>query len=167
MFFVRTATESDISAIRELLAVTWHATYDGILGVDRVNAIAASWHTPEALKLRVNRKDGEFLVADDGKRLGGMAYAAPDHDRDGVINFSQLYVHPDFQRQGIGRDLFAEIETCFPHAKRLSLEVEPENTGAIAFYRAHGLEETGRTENCGGCGTGIPAIIMEKDLPGA
>ena len=167
MFFVRTAMESDLDAVRDLLEVTWHATYDDILGTAKVNEIIASWHSANALKLRMNRKDSEFLVADSGTRIGGMAYAAPDHDRTGVVNLSQLYVHPDLQRQGIGRDLFAEIETCFPNARRLSLEVEPENQAARAFYAAHGLTETGRTEDCGGCGAGIPAIIMEKDLPGA
>ena len=166
MFFVRTAMEQDIPAVCALLEAAWHATYDDILGVEKVNAIVADWHSPSAIKTRLEKRHGEFLVADDGSRIGGMAYAAPSKDRPDTVDLNQLYVHPDFLRQGIGRDLFAEIETCFPNAKTLSLEVVPENKAAIAFYTVHGLKEVGRTEDCGGCSTDIPAIIMEKDLPG-
>ncbi|PRX11719.1 UNVERIFIED_ORG: ribosomal protein S18 acetylase RimI-like enzyme [Martelella mediterranea] len=166
MFFVRTAMETDIPAVCSLLDVTWHATYDPILGAEKVSQLVASWHSAQAVKARLERKGGEFLVADDGRRLGGMAYAAPSKTKADVINLHQLYIHPDFLRQGIGRDLFAEIETCFPHAKKLALEVVIGNDGALAFYQAHGLSEVSRTENCGTCGSGIPAIVMEKDLPG-
>jgi ribosomal protein S18 acetylase RimI-like enzyme len=153
---------SDLPAVRDLLAETWHATYDGIYGAERVSEITSSWHSPDALKSRLGRPQSEFLVADDGRMLGGMAYAARS-DKD-VVVLHQLYVRPGLQRQGIGRDLFAEIETCFDGAKRMRLEVEPANEAAVAFYRAHGFDEVGRTEHCGAEGSGIPAIVMEKQL---
>ena len=37
--FVRTASARDLPAIRALLVATWHDTYDGIYGVERVTAI--------------------------------------------------------------------------------------------------------------------------------
>ncbi|WP_180901325.1 GNAT family N-acetyltransferase [Martelella soudanensis] len=164
MFFVRTAMEADIPAVSELLDVTWHAAYDAILGAEKVSAMVASWHSPAAIKARLARPGGEFLVADDGHRIGGMAYGILSKTHVDTINLHQLYVHPDCRRQGIGRDLFAEIETCFPNAKRLVLEVVVGNAEAIAFYRAHGLVEAGETQNCGTSGSGIPAVIMEKEL---
>ncbi|TNB47895.1 GNAT family N-acetyltransferase [Martelella lutilitoris] len=166
MFFVRTAMETDIPAVCVLLDASWHETYDALLGAEKVNQMVAGWHSPKAVKDRLERKGGEFLVADNGTRIGGMAYAAPSQKRADVVNLHQLYIHPECQRQGIGRDLFAEIETCFPNARKLALEVVIGNDAALAFYQAHGMSEAGRTENCGACGSGIPAIIMEKDLPG-
>lgn len=162
MFFVRTAMKADLPAVQTLLTKTWHATYDTLYGVGKVAEITRSWHSVEALQTRLSRPQSEFLVADDGKRIGGMAYAARS-DKD-VVLLHQLYVHPSLQGQGIGRDLFAEIETCFDGAKRIRLEVEPENETACAFYRAHGFVEVGRTENCGADGSGIPALVMEKAL---
>ncbi|RYH11449.1 MAG: GNAT family N-acetyltransferase, partial [Alphaproteobacteria bacterium] len=76
----------------------------------------------------------------------------------------QLYVDPDLTGQGIGRDLFAELETCFPAAKRMRLEVEPKNEGAVRFYSGLGFHEVGFTKNCGSDESGIPAMIMEKEL---
>jgi ribosomal protein S18 acetylase RimI-like enzyme len=75
-----------------------------------------------------------------------------------------LYVEPGLTGQGIGRDLFAEVETCFPSAKRMRLEVEPKNERAIAFYTGLGFAEIGWTKNCGAQNSGIPALILEKTL---
>lgn len=162
MYFVRTALESDLKRVGTLLTETFHATYDGFYGAAKVAELDAAWNSQAALKAMVSRPHSEFLVADDGKRLGGMAFAAMDGES--VVHLHKLYVHPNAKRQGVGRDLFAEIEGCFPAATRLRVEVEPQNTDAIAFYTAHGLEEAGRVENCGAGQSGIPALIMEKPL---
>ncbi len=112
------------------------------------------------------RPDGEYLVADDGESLGGMAFATPSGAGDvRSVKLHQLYVRPGCQRQGVGRDLFAEIETCFPDAKKLILEVDEKNAQAIAFYEGVGMSEAGRISNCGTSDSGIHAILMEKSLP--
>ncbi|MBB3978078.1 ribosomal protein S18 acetylase RimI-like enzyme [Rhizobium azooxidifex] len=168
MFFVRTASEHDLEKVSALLAATWHATYDAVYGVDKVSEITAKWHSVQALAEKLKRKDSEFVVADDGKALGGMGYAAMSASEPTVAILHQLYVLPQHQGQRIGRDMFAELETCFPDAKVMRLEVEPRNTAAIAFYEAHGFEKVGETGNCGGdqsgSQSGIPALVYEKTL---
>ena len=163
-FFVRTAGKNDLEAVSELLAETWHATYDGIYGEDRVAEITGSWHSPSALAPRVSRPQSEFIVADDGERLGGMAFAASsDRDRK-LVMLHQLYVRPDCQGRGIGRTLLREIEDAFPDAERLRVEVEAANGPAVRFWRANGFEPAGWTQNCGGADPGVPADIYEKRL---
>ncbi len=166
VFFVRTAGEQDVQAIRELLVETWHATYDGFYGEAKVNELIAAWHTPAAIKASIGKRDGEFLVADDGRRIGGIAFAemSPTMTKTAVLR--QLYVRPACQGEGIGRDLFAELETCFPDAEIMRLEVEPRNVRAISFYGRLGFLEVDRTKNCGGGTSGIEAIVMEKPLAG-
>ncbi len=160
--FVRTASERDLAAIRTLLVETWHATYDAIYGARRVSEITDDWHSIASLKARLNRPNSEFLVADDGKRIGGMAHASATTDPK-VILLNQLYVRPDCQRQGIGQSLLDEIEASFPEARTLRLEVEEANAPAIGFYEANGFRPAGRTVDCGG-GSGIPALVLEKRL---
>jgi ribosomal protein S18 acetylase RimI-like enzyme len=164
MFFVRTASERDLDKVRTLLVETWHATYNSIYGAAKVQEITDSWHSASALKANLAKKGGEFLVADDGKRIGGMGFAFMAEDMAKTALLRQLYVHPEFQRQGIGRDLFAELESCFPDAEIMRLEVEPKNTAAIAFYEAHGFVEVDRIKDCGAAGSGIEAIVMEKPI---
>ena len=50
--FVRTASERDLETIKALLVETWHATYDAIYGVERVNEITTEWHSVAALKAK-------------------------------------------------------------------------------------------------------------------
>ncbi len=164
MFFVRTASERDLPKVSALLAETWHATYDALYGPDKVSEITAKWHSVPALTEKLKRKHAEFVVADDGRVLAGMGYAALSEADPKVAVLHQLYVLPQYQRQGVGRDLFAELETCFPDARVMRLEVEPKNTAAIAFYEAHGFARAGETADCGNGRSGIPALILEKPL---
>lgn len=164
MFFIRSAGETDLDQVASLLHRSWHATYGAIYSAEKVGELTAAWHSPAALKAQLARPDSEFVVADDGSRIGGMAYAAMDGDEEDVVVLHQLYVDPDLTGQGIGRDLFAEVETCFPAAKRMRLDVEPKNERALRFYRGLGFSEVGWKKNCGGVGSGIAAMILEKTL---
>lgn len=161
--FVRTASERDLEAVKALLAETWHATYDAIYGVERVDAITAEWHSVASLKARLTRPNSEFLVADDGKQIAGMAFAAAASDAD-VVMLHQLYVRPERQGAGIGHLLLDEVEQCFPDARILRLEVEEANVLAVRFYLANGFAQVGATANCGAAQSGIPALIFEKRL---
>lgn len=157
--FVRTASERDLSAVRELLAETWHATYDDIYGREKVAEITGAWHSIASLKARMDQPDGEFLVADDGHAIAGMAFATGG---DGQVALHQLYVRPGMQGRGIGSLLLDEVVDCYPDARSVRVEVAEKNIRAIAFYRTQGFVETGRVEHCGGRPTGIPAVIMVR-----
>ena len=159
--FVRTASERDLQAVRDLLVETWHATYDHIYGVERVTAITDDWHSIASLKRRLDQPNAEFLVADDGKQLGGMAYAAADAAGTSVM-IRQLYVRPAFQGRGIGGMLLDEIIESFPDATLFRLEVEEANVKAVGFYASQGFVQSGRTANCGAEQSGIPALIFER-----
>jgi ribosomal protein S18 acetylase RimI-like enzyme len=160
--FVRTAGERDLAAVRVLLLETWHDTYDAVHGAARVAEITDEWHSIASLKARLTRPNSEFLVADDGEHIGGMAFAAATTDAK-IIVLNQLYVHPAWQRQGIGRALLEEVEASFPEARTLRLEVEEANARAIAFYRSNGFLPAGSTADCGG-DSGLPALILQKAI---
>jgi ribosomal protein S18 acetylase RimI-like enzyme len=164
MYFVRTASARDLDRIHALLVETWHATYDPLYGADKVEALIGRMLTPASLKQRLEKKDSEFVVADDGKQLGGIGYAALSDETAKLALLHMLYVRPSAQRQGVGRDIFAELETCFPDADRMRLDVEPENLAAIAFYKGLGFDEIGRNENAGPKQSGIPALVFERSL---
>ncbi|MEM6463316.1 MAG: GNAT family N-acetyltransferase [Pseudomonadota bacterium] len=160
--WVRTANERDLQAINALLVKTWHDTYDTIYGVDKVDAITGDWHAVPVLAQRLTQQNSEFVVVDTGEGICAVAFASTE-DGDN-IDLHQLYVMPEFQQRGAGALLLDEIIACFPHAKRVRLEVEALNRGAIAFYERKGFVETGRTENCGASDSGIPALVFERDL---
>jgi ribosomal protein S18 acetylase RimI-like enzyme len=164
LYFVRTASERDLDKVRALLTETFHATYDALLGAPKVDELVATLFSQAALKTRLANKNAEFLVADSGKDIGGMGFAAMSGEMTKTVMLHLLYVRPSLQREGIGRDIFAELETCFPDAEIMRLEVEPNNEAAIAFYHRIGFTDAGRTENNGPGQSGIPALILEKPL---
>ncbi len=160
--WIRTASDKDLEAVQALLVDTWHATYDDIYGADKVDDITGDWHSIEALRQRLKQPNSEFLVADDGKVVGGMAFASMKDDN--TLALHQLYVSPRMQGFGIGGQLLEEILSCFFDAKTVELEVEPENKPAVRFYKKYGFAETGSTGNCGKSDSGIKAVVMSRKL---
>lgn len=152
--FVRTASKRDLPAVRDLLVETWHATYDEIYGAERVAEITGEWHSHAALEARLDVPMSEFLVADDGKTIGAMAFADAVDDKSTVM-LRQLYVLPECQGRGIGGMLLDEVEGCFPEAARIRLEVEEANAKAVAFYIAQGFAKVAAGKSAGGASTAI------------
>ncbi|UDL90961.1 GNAT family N-acetyltransferase [Mesorhizobium sp. PAMC28654] len=162
--FVRTAGDRDLAAIRALLVETWHATYDAIHGADRVTEITDKWHSIASLKTRLARPNSEFLVADDGKRIGGVAFAE-SVDGGKLVALKQLYVLPSLQGRGIGGMLLDEIIESFPEAGAIRLEVEEQNTRAIAFYEANGFARSADVGEHAGA-WGKPTLVYLRPLAG-
>jgi GNAT superfamily N-acetyltransferase len=82
----------------------------------------------------------EVVVAELGRRPVG--FAALDEDLLG-----HLYVHPDFQRRGIGAVLLARTRELRPAGFRLW--VFQRNTGARRFYERRGLRLVELTDGAG------------------
>jgi ribosomal protein S18 acetylase RimI-like enzyme len=47
-----------------------------------------------------------------------------------------LYIKPEYRRQGISREFFHTLPSLYPDIVRFKLEVEPENERAIATYES-------------------------------
>jgi ribosomal protein S18 acetylase RimI-like enzyme len=128
-----------------------------------VTAITDDWHSIPSLKERLEKPHSEFVVADDGSEICGMAFASTLDDGKTVM-LHQLYVKPGQQGRGVGGLLLDEIEAAFPDADKVRLEVEEANAKAVAFYLAQGFSQVGRTANCGKEQSGIPALVYERPI---
>ena len=93
-------------------------------------------------ELRGNRL-ARYVVARAGDRVVGFAGVWLMVDDAHVTTFA---VHPDWRRQGIGRQLLlnlAELSSAIG-ARRMTLEVRASNLAAQALYGAFGFEVVGR-----------------------
>ena len=93
-------------------------------------------------ELKGNRL-ARYLVARFGDRVVGFAGLWLMVDEAHVTTFG---VHPDWRRQGIGRQLLlnlAELSVAIG-ARRMTLEVRASNGVAQALYRALGFDVVGR-----------------------
>jgi ribosomal protein S18 acetylase RimI-like enzyme len=97
---------------------------------------------------------GIILVAEfpDSTRLAGELHAY----RSELENFSHVMgdltiaIHPDAQRQGLGRRLFTqlleEVARDHPHVTRVELVTQEDNERALRLYESVGFKREGRFE---------------------
>lgn len=76
---------------------------------------------------------------------------------EGLI--ATLAVHPDFQRQGLGRRLLAEAEARL-NTPRIRLTVRASNAAAIALYEQAGYRRVGHAPRY--YAGGEDGVVMEK-----
>ena len=93
-------------------------------------------------ELKGNRL-ARYLVARAGDRVVGFAGVWLMVDEAHITTFG---VHPDWRRQGVGRQLLlnlAELSIAIG-ARRMTLEVRASNEVAQALYRSFGFDVAGR-----------------------
>ena len=93
-------------------------------------------------ELRGNRL-ARYVVARAGERVVGFTGVWLMVDEAHITTFG---VHPDWRRQGIGRQLLLSVVDLAVtlHARRMTLEVRASNDAAQTLYRSFGFEVVGR-----------------------
>jgi ribosomal-protein-alanine N-acetyltransferase len=120
-------------------------TLDDVAAVHEIERLSFSTPWPAHAfeqELRGNRL-ARYIVARAGDRVVGFAGLWLMVDEGHVTTFG---VHPDWRRQGIGRQLLlnlAELSSAIG-ARRMTLEVRVSNEAAQALYRGFGFEIAGR-----------------------
>jgi ribosomal protein S18 acetylase RimI-like enzyme len=103
----------------------------------------------ERVREKLADVDALLVVVERAGRTVGMALAEPFRDRHGagqVVpghgHVSMVFVHPEHQRSGVGRELMKRLiaETPWPH---LSLWTRDANRPARGLYAAVGFTPSG------------------------
>jgi ribosomal protein S18 acetylase RimI-like enzyme len=103
-----------------------------------------------------------MLVACQDRVPAGLAMAQLDEELPEIVLY-MLYVHPQWQRQGVGLALLRAVVASFSGAKAIHLEVLKDNAAAIAWYKAEGFEVYGETKNATNT-PNVAALYMDKKL---
>ena len=84
-----------------------------------------------------------YIFELDGE-IAGYALLAKTYSQEAggkVIWIEEIYVSPDFRGRGIGKAFFEFLLKNRPSdVKRLRLEVERENSGAVKLYKSFGFD---------------------------
>jgi len=151
-FEIREATAEDAPGIQRVARAAWHATYDDILGPERVTETVDAWYDPDRLvEDDVRDSDRPFVVAvrPPEAAIVGFAEAAVDEDdeageEDGTDDWHlyRIYVHPDVWGDGIGSALLEAIEGSFRErgVETLRVSVLAGNDVGVSFYESRGFE---------------------------
>lgn len=122
MTIIRQAAEYDLQELEELFLMTRRATFNT--------------RPPEMFKLADYKEsvEGEevWVVEHNQILVGFISFWRPKRF------IHNLFVHPNWQKQGFGSMLLKQAEECL--RLPLSLRVEMDNLGVCAFYEKNGFE---------------------------
>lgn len=154
---------------------------DDLVSVHAINqgeVPAVGDETIEALGLIADESVIALVAEEEGAIAGFCLVLAPgaDYDSGNYRWFSERYddfvyldrvaIAPSFQRRGLGRVMYAEVERLAaercPDATDLTLEVNlrPRNDTSLAFHAHLGFVEVGQRET----GYGALVSLMAKPL---
>lgn len=152
---------ADIPALSDLLHGSWHRTYDGLMGRERVARATADIHDPEKLALEIADPAIITLVALDASGVSGVVKA--DRRANGELYIDRLHIAPEAFGTGLADSLVAAALTAMPDAKSLTLDVLEGNARAIAYYLKSGFEVEKQLNACNAI-LGVPTLLMRKTL---
>lgn len=132
------AAAADADALSALAGVVWRAHYPSIIAMAQIDYMLAQRYAPALIRDEIARG-----VIWDTARAGGrpVGFSACLPPRAGEMKLDKLYVHPDFQRRGCGRQLVARAAAAARAAgcAALVLAVNKRNAPALAAYRGYGF----------------------------
>lgn len=70
----------------------------------------------------------------------GIVGSVRGNVKDGRACIGRLVVHPEYQNQGIGKELMRKIEACFPEAERFELFTGHKSEKNIGLYQRLGYK---------------------------
>ena len=160
MVRIEPAKVEDVLEIKQVLSETWRATYQSFLSQATIDKVTAVWHSPERLAREIQDPRIYFGVArsDTGAIIGLTTLGKMS---DELVVLARLYIHPPYQRQGIGSQLLQAGVRAFPAVRTIRLEVEANNQSAYTFYQHHGFREIDSKEERVE-GDVIQVKVMEK-----
>jgi ribosomal protein S18 acetylase RimI-like enzyme len=161
MFSIERATVEEVGQIKKVLSETWVATYADHLSRSTIEQVTTLWHDPDLLRSQIEKPGDYFAVAKDGDTIIGLitVVALPADE----LHLSRLYVRSESQGKGVGTRLLNAAIASYPEAALIRLEVEQQNTVALAYWRSQKFVDIGT--NMVHVGTDdIVVITMERKL---
>jgi L-amino acid N-acyltransferase YncA len=161
---IRPATQADIAAITVIYA---HAVRHGTASFE----LDPPDETEMAARMATLLKGGfPYLAAEAGGVLVGYAYAGPFRLRP-AYRFTledSIYVSPDHQRHGIGRELLPRLIAASEAAgfrQMIAVIGDSANAASIELHRAAGFDMVGTFEASGyKFGRWVDTVLMQRPL---
>jgi len=163
---IRAATTGDAD---DLAAIYGHAVLHGFGTFEEEPPSPADM---ENRRLAIAERGLPYLVAEDGGRVLGFAYAGPFRTRAAYRYTLEdsVYVAPDATGRGVGKALLeAVIAACEALGVRQLIAVvgDSGNAASLALHRSFGFEQTGVGRSVGfKHGRWVDIVQLQKPLNG-
>ncbi len=134
------ATSEDFATIKNLAYKIWPYTYNTILSDKQLAYMLDLFYSEKALQQNVIDHHNFILAQEDGVFIGFADYEI-NYKNEGITRIHKIYLLPETQGKGFGKQLVQYIENKALAAKnvKLSLNVNRYNK-AKDFYESQGFK---------------------------
>lgn len=158
------ASKEQLPIVQQLAQIIWPDTFEKILSPEQVDYMLDMMYSIESLEKQLQSNRVFLLVKDDNRFVGFVSYEL-NCDNSNKTKIHKLYVLPETQGKGIGRQLIGFISDIALENQNptLILTVNKYNK-ATDFYIKNGFEITQEAVFDIGNGYIMDDYIMEKKL---
>lgn len=138
MLTIHRAVGSDIEPLRILARTVWQATYSTLISQAQIDYMLSDRYGAALIRAQLDDTEHAWRLACWADERIGFAHARMEDD---ICKLDKLYIHPDYQRRGVGRALLDDIQVfARDHsATVVRLQVNRGNSAAIAAYQQYGF----------------------------
>ncbi|MBX3311745.1 MAG: GNAT family N-acetyltransferase [Microbacteriaceae bacterium] len=109
------------------------------------DSVGWSIYTKDPVKLEDAVSASLYLVtAHDGNKLVGLARVVGDGFT--IIYLQDILVAPDYQRRGLGRELFSRVFEPYENVRQKVLMTD-DDPAQLSFYKSMGFKQTGELDS--------------------
>lgn len=155
--------DADVTRVIALARETWYLHYPGLITVAQIDYMLAQRYGENLVRAQIASDDicWDKIEVDD--TLAGFASVEYD-DRARSAKLDKIYIHPRFQRRGLGSALLNHVErrSVQRDCARVWLQVNKNNIASITAYQRNGyrIAESARFDI--GLGFVMDDYILEK-----
>ncbi|SEJ76352.1 Predicted N-acetyltransferase YhbS [Bhargavaea ginsengi] len=134
---IRLMTRHDIETVRQIAAVSYDDTYEGILPEEVQESFLTRAYAAPMMMKRLEKTT--MLIAEhEGRPVGFANFTRVDEDGDAEL--TDMYLLPEYQGMGLGSALLEAGLSSLEDGRQLFVYVDCLNEGARTFYEKQGFE---------------------------
>jgi ribosomal protein S18 acetylase RimI-like enzyme len=100
-----------------------------------------------------------YIIERDGNVIGDVGY---NKEKDRCVELNGIAIFPQFQGQGIGKEVMGIIMEELKNVKKIKVTTHPENSRAIKLYLSFGFVIKSWKDNYYGDGEPRIELVREK-----
>lgn len=151
--------------LADLARLIWQQHYPGIISQAQIDYMLHQRYGLELILQQLGETGHGWSVANTEGAMRGFCHCLLASGTR-PVKIDKLYVHPDYQRQGIGAALLAQVEdqSRAHGAHTISLRTNQRNHVALAAYRKYGFDIVSEAITDIGGGFRMEDYVLEKRL---
>lgn len=159
---IRPASPGDIPVIQHISFKTWPVAYGNILSREQLSYMLEKMYSSRSLLEQMNNRHWFFLALHDHSPVGFASFSRLEQE---TFKLHKLYILPESQKTGAGKELLQFVETAAKNlgGKLLQLNVN-RNNNAKFFYEKNGFSIIKQEDIDIGDGYFMNDYVMEKSL---